>query len=206
MLLTTIRDKKTKQREYVGASDRLMNILVEEGLARMAKKCKVTTPCGEADGLEHPDTSKICAVDIVRSGAILLESLRRNHPDVKTAKILIQRDEETAEPKLFYSKLAPSIDKLDVVLCDPMLATGGSAVMAINVLKEAGVKEENIFFWNVISCPEGLQRLAKDAPGVRILTAALDERLNEQKYIVPGVGDFGDRYYGTFGYEEQLWG
>mmetsp|Transcript_82162 Transcript_82162/g.129397 ORF Transcript_82162/g.129397 Transcript_82162/m.129397 type:complete len:230 (+) Transcript_82162:48-737(+) len=206
MLLSVVRDKKTGQKDYVAAADRLMNILVDEGLARMAKPCTVTTPCGEAEGLMPPDTSKICAVDIVRSGGILLEALRRTHADVKTAKILIQRDEETAEPKLFYSKLPPNMDKLDVVLCDPMLATGGSALMAITELIKAGVKEENIFFWNVLSCPEGLKKLAEKAPGVKILTTACDPGLNEKKFIVPGLGDFGDRYYGTAGYDEGLWG
>merc|ERR1712187_302817 len=96
--------------------------------------------------------------------------------------------------------------ELDVILCDPMLATGGSALTAIGVLKEAGVKEETILFLNVVSCPEGLKALAEKAPGVKIVTAALDTRLNETKFIVPGLGDFGDRYYGTFGYKEGLWG
>merc|ERR1712217_639794 len=93
-----------------------------------------------------------------------------------------------------------------VMLCDRMFATGGSALTAIQVLKDAGVKEESIFFLNVVSCPEGLKALAEKAPGVRVLTAALDTNLNEQKFIVPGLGDFGDRYYGTFGYKEGLWG
>merc|ERR1711988_965321 len=120
----------------------------------------------------------VCAVDIVRSGGILLEAVRRVMPDLKTAKILIQRDEETAEPKLFYSKLPPGIENLNVVLCDPMLATGGSALTAIQVLKDAGVKVESILFINVVSCPEGLRKLAEKAPGVRILTAALDTNLD----------------------------
>jgi len=206
MLLTVIRDKVTTQRDYVAYSDRLMNILAEEGLARLATPGKVVTPCGEFQGLVPPEGHTICGVDIVRSGGILLEAVRRIAPDSKTAKILIQRDEETAEPKLFYSKLPPGIEDLTVVLCDPMLATGGSAITAINVLKDAGVKEERILFLNVVSCPEGLRALAEKTPGVRIVTAALDDCLNAQKYIVPGVGDFGDRYYGTFGYKEGLWG
>jgi uracil phosphoribosyltransferase len=118
-------------------------------------------------------------------------------PDSKTAKILIQRDEETAEPKLFYSKLPSDIADCHVMLCDPMLATGGSALTAIDVLKKAGVKEENILFLNVVSVPEGLKILAEKAPGVTIVTAALDSHLNPQKFIIPGLGDFGDRYYGT---------
>merc|ERR1712032_1784485 len=104
-----------------------------------------------------------------RSGGILLEAVRRLAPDSKTAKILIQRDEETAEPKLFYSKLPPNVGDLKVILCDPMLATGGSALMAIQVLKDAGVKEENILFLNLVSCPEGLKAMAAKAPNVKIV-------------------------------------
>eukprot|EP00434_Breviolum_minutum_P044772 symbB.v1.2.040031.t2/scaffold6946.1/size14339/3 len=144
--------------------------------------------------------------DIVRSGGILLEAVRKVLPDLKTAKILIQRDEETALPQLYYSKLPDGIETMQILLCDPMLGTGGSALTAIEVLKKAGVKEENILFINVVSCPEGLKVMAKKAPGVRILTCALDSHLNEVKFIVPGLGDFGDRYYGTTGYAQGFWG
>lgn len=180
MLMSIIRDQRTCQADYVRASDRLMAILAEG--------------------------HNICAVDIVRSGGILLEAVRKVIPELKTAKILIQRDEATALPQLYYSKLPDGIEKLQVLLCDPMLGTGGSALTAIEVLKKAGVKEENILFINVVSCPEGLKALAMNAPDVRILTCALDSHLNEVKFIVPGVGDFGDRYYGTTGYAEGLWG
>lgn len=206
MLFTIIRDKRSTQKEYVDAADRLMHILAEEGLARLGRPVEVQTPCGSFSGLAAPVTEEICCVDIVRSGAILQEAVRKLAPDTKTAKILIQRDEETAEPKLFYSKLPPKIAELKVILCDPMLATGGSALMAIGVLKEAGVKEENILFLNVVSCPEGLRRLAKEAPLVRVLTGAVDAGLNEVKFIVPGLGDFGDRYYGSDGYLQGFWG
>lgn len=208
LLMSIIRDKKTCQVDYVRAADRLMAILAEEGIARLpsVKPQAIETPCGPCNGLTVPDGHTICAVDIVRSGGILLEAVRKVLPDLKTAKILIQRDEETALPKLYYSKLPDGIEKLNVVLCDPMLATGGSALTAIEVLKKVDVKEENILFINVVSCPEGLKALAQKAPGVRILTCALDSHLNEVKFIVPGLGDFGDRYYGTFGYAEGLWG
>ena len=185
-----------------------MSILAEEGLARLSCVVPTTveTPCGTFEGLTPPPSTSVRAVDIVRSGGILLEAVRKVMPDSKTAKILIQRDEETALPKLFYSKLPPNIASLNVVLCDPMLATGGSAITAIEVLKKAGVAEESILFINVVSCPEGLRALAEKAPGVRIVTAAVDEGLNEVKFIVPGLGDYGDRYYGTSGYEEGYWG
>jgi len=207
MLMSIIRDKKTTQVDYVNAADRLMALLAEEGLARLPRQPKVVvTPCGTYDGVTVPDGHAVCAVDIMRSGCILLEAVRRVLPELKTAKILIQRDEETALPKLFYSKLPDGIENMQVMLCDPMLATGGSAITAIQVLKEAGVKEENILFLNVVSAPEGLEALAKKAPGVRILTCEVDTHLNEVKFIVPGLGDFGDRYYGTSGYVAGYWG
>lgn len=176
-----------------------MSMLAEEGLARLSGVVETTveTPCGSYVGLQAVPTHTICAVDIVRSGGILLEAVRKVAPDCKTAKILIQRDEETALPKLFYDKLPPNMSSYSVVLCDPMLATGGSALMAIDVLKKAGVAEQNILFINVVSCPEGLKALAEKAPAVRVLTAAVDEGLDENKFIVPGLGDFGDRSAAT---------
>lgn len=206
MLLSTIRAKETNQRNFVEASDRLMNILAEEGLARLAVETTVETPCGQCKGLQAPDPNGLCAVDIIRSGGILLEAVRKLCPSMKTAKVLIQRDEQTAQPIFFYKKFPDHIEKMTVILCDPMLATGGSALMAIDCLKDAGVPEEQILFLNVLSCPEGLKKLAEKAPRVRILTSAVDERLNDQKFIVPGLGDFGDRYYGTSGYKEGVWG
>ena len=210
-LLTTIRRKSTPQRTYVEHCDRLCAMLAEEALARLpgtAYDVPVETPCGTlttGSAVVVPERD-ICLVDIMRSGAILQEAVRRVVPGAKTAKILIQRDEETAQPVLMYSKLPPKIEAMNVLLCDPMLATGGSALTAIKVLKDAGVPEERITFANVVSCPEGLANLKKHAPKVVVVTSAVDEGLDARKYIVPGLGDFGDRYYGTFGYEEQLWG
>ncbi|CAE7557299.1 uprt, partial [Symbiodinium natans] len=114
MLMSVIRDKRTNQAEYVRAVDRLMAILAEEGVARLpsVKPQVIETPCGTYHGVTSPDPHTICAVDIVRSGGILLEAVRRVLPELKTAKILIQRNEETALPMLYYSKLPHNIDKL----------------------------------------------------------------------------------------------
>ena len=135
----------------------------------------------------------------MRSGDILMEAVRLVALGVSCGKILVQRDEEDPEkrPKLFYSKLPPDVMDKQILLVDPMLATGGSAKMAIQVLIEAGVPEANITFLNVVCCPEGLNALGNSYPKVKVITAAIDPGLNEHKYIVPGLGDFGDRYYGT---------
>lgn len=123
------------------------------------------------------------------------QGLRDCCRSVRLGKILIQRDEETAMPKLFYVKLPEDIPNRYVLLLDPLLATGGSAAMAIDVLKEKGVPEKRILFLNVLASPEGLEMFKEKYPEVVVITGMIDDGLNEQKYVVPGVGDFGDRYY-----------
>ena len=126
------------------------------------------------------------------------QGLRDVAKGVRIGKILIQRNEETALPALMYTKLPPDVaSKKGVLLFDPMLATGGSAVTAVRILVERGVREENIVFCNVVCCDEGLAAMHVAYPAVRVVTGAIDPELNEKKYIVPGLGDFGDRYFGT---------
>jgi uracil phosphoribosyltransferase len=199
-LFTVIRNKDTLNPEYVRYADRLMTLLAEEGLARIGvKKCIIDTPCGKYKGLKGADPNTMCVVSIPRSGDILMEAVRRISIGISVGKILCQRDESDPEKraKLFYSKLPANIRKMKVILVDPMLATGGSASLAINELIKAGCKPTNITFLNVVSCPEGLRKLNNSHPGVRVITAAIDPILNEDKFIVPGLGDFGDRYYRT---------
>ena len=117
-------------------------------------------------------------------------------PEATVGKILIQRDEETAKPVLFYSKLPPLANK-NIALLDPMLATGGSANAAIKVLIDKGAEEHRITFLNVLSCPEGIKAIQSEFPKVTIVTGEIDIGLNEKSYIVPGLGDYGDRFYGT---------
>jgi len=114
---------------------------------------------------------------------------------VRIGKILIQRNEETSLPKLFYEKLPPDIKDRWVLLLDPMLATGGSAIMAVETLKNKGVPEDRILFLNLIASQEGIQNFAEKVPKVRVITAFVDQGLDEKNYIVPGLGDFGDRFY-----------
>ena len=202
VLLTSIRNVNTSVATYINDADRLMRILAEEGLARLrgVEKTTVVTPCGKYTGLKSIPEKEICAVSIMRSGDILLEAVRSCAPNIKVGKILLQRDEEHPEKiaKLYYSKFPQDIAKLKmVVLVDPMLATGGSALLAIKTLIDHGVKEEKIMFLNVVACPEGLDALQSTYPKIQIVTAAIDSHLNEDKFIVPGLGDFGDRYYST---------
>ncbi|KAG1888672.1 phosphoribosyltransferase-like protein [Suillus subluteus] len=172
-LYTIIRDKTTSRGDFLFYSDRIIRLLVEESLNHLPVIPKIVeTPTGatyEGVGFE----GKICGVSILRAG----------------------EDEETALPKLFYSKLPEDIASRYVLLLDPMLATGGSAMKAVEVLQEQGVPEERIIFINLIAAPEGLKRFCGRFPSLRVITGWIDKCLNEKSYIIPGLGDFGERRY-----------
>lgn len=200
-LFTVIRDTSTSHGDFAHHADRLMRLLAEEGLAHMpdVKPKTVATPCGSYQGLQLQAPSTIAAVSIVRAGDTLLEAARALVPSLACGKILIQRDEDSPgkEPRLFYVKLPRDIGKRAVLLVDPMLATGQSAELAIRELVNRGVPQSRIVFLNVVACPEGLDHLFRCFPDVKVVTGAVDSGLNEHKYIVPGLGDYGDRYFGT---------
>lgn len=200
-LFTKLRNVKTNPSEFEFFSKRVMRILAEDAIAQLPHKTvKIATPCApNIEGKELISIDDICVVSIVRAGDSLMEAVRECLPGVSVGKILIQRNEETTEklPTLYYSKFPPRIKDMHVLLCDPMLATGGSANAALDVLTKHDVLLSNIIFVNVICCPEGLQRLAKDVPEVKVVTACVDQCLNADKYIVPGLGDYGDRFFNT---------
>ena len=178
-----------------------MTVLGEEVLGEMTtKQVNIETPTSPFTGVEL-NIDDVCCVSIIRAGDSLLDCMRALLPGVSVGKILIQRDESVAEKPaiMMYEKLPKDIKNKLVVLCDPMLATGGSAHKAIECLLQAGVPEKNIIFANVISCPEGVVYLGKVHPEMKIVTACVDEGLNEDKYIVPGLGDYGDRYFNSSG-------
>lgn len=200
-LMTILRDKDTGPIDFVFYADRIIRLLVEAGLEQMPHQPKVVnTPTGVAfEGREWtlPYMNRICGVSIVRAGESMEAGLRAVCRAIKIGKILIQRDEQTAQPKLYYSKLPPGIEDMTVLLLDPMLATGGSAIRATKVLVDNGVKPQDIVFINLVCCPEGVRAYHAAYPQVRIVSSALDSHLDERKYIIPGLGDFGDRYFGT---------
>lgn len=140
----------------------------------------VTTPLNTTyQGVKF--AGNICGVSIMRAGEAMEQGLRDCCRSVRIGKILIQRDEETAKPKLFYDKLPEDIAQRWVLLLDPMLATGGSALMAVDVLKGKGVPEEHILFLNLIASPEGARTFAQQVPKVRVVTAFVDQGLNDKK-------------------------
>jgi len=196
-LHTIIRNRETSRADFIFYSDRLLRLVIEEGLGFLPFGEKtVVTPTGSLyKGIDF--TSKLCGVSIVRAGESMEEALRAVCRDIRIGKILIQRNEKTGEPMLYYHKLPEDIAQRHVLLLDPMLATGGSAIKAIEVLIERGVKEDRIVFVNLIAAPEGIEAMRKRYPKVAIVTTEVDEKLSEKFYILPGIGDFGDRYFGT---------
>ncbi len=196
-LFTIIRNKDTKRNEFIFYSNRIIRLLVEEALNQLPTREKmITTPTGSKFfGSEFE--GKLCAVPIVRAGESMEKAVREVCRAIRIGKILIQRDEETALPTLFYAKLPEDISGRHVLLLDPMLATGGSVCKAIEVLKNHGVPEEKIIFVNLISVPKGIETFQKCAPKAMIITGYVDPELNEKAYIIPGLGDFGDLYFGT---------
>eukprot|EP00392_Amoebophrya_sp_AT5.2_P005310 g5319.t1 len=206
-LMSFVRAKNTDQLNFVKFSNRVMRLLVEEALSHLphedspVETARGTYPgkkLGEGGGqFQEKD---LCAVSIVRSGNTMLESVREVIPDVAVGHILVQRDESDPEKKaiFFYKKFPADIAQRHVLLCDPMLATGGSAIAALKCLVEAGkVPENRILFVNLLCAPEGVRAVNKACPLVKIVSAECDPGLNSEKFIVPGLGDFGDRYYNT---------
>ena len=197
ILLTIIRDKHTKRNDFIFYADRINRLLVEEGLNFLPVREKVIETRTGAQYVGAEFVGKICAVPIMRAGLSMESSIREVAKRIRIGHILIQRNEETAEAMFFKEWLPDDIHERFVFILDPMLATGGSAIVTIRRLKERGVKEEKIIYINLVAAPEGIEAVLSVFPGIRIITAEIDEGLNDRAYIIPGLGDFGDMYFGT---------
>ena len=154
----------------------------------------VETPLCKAE-LPTLAGKKFAVVPILRAGLGLVDGVLRMVPSARVGHIGMFRDEETLEPHPYFCKMPKDVAERDVMIVDPMLATGGSAVKAINIVKKAGAKQ--IKFMCIVTCPQGLKAVQDAHPDVDIITGAIDEGLNENLYIVPGIGDCGDRLFGT---------
>ncbi|CAI2377344.1 unnamed protein product [Moneuplotes crassus] len=201
-LLSKIRDPDCTPADFRRYSDRIMHLLIEEAIAAEPMKIsrKKTLAGGEFDHYSLTKSAEdYCAVTIIRAGDSMLAKMFELIPGIKVGKILIQRDENSKDkhPIFYYSKLPRGISSKKVFILDPMLGTGGSCNLTIRKLKERGVKEENITFVNLISCPEGLAAVTDSHPGVKIITAVVDPCMNDNMYIEPGLGDFGDRFFNS---------
>jgi uracil phosphoribosyltransferase len=196
-LHTIIRDRDAEREVFVPTASRIIRQLLETSLDLLPFEPRdVQTPVGRTyHGLRA--SAQICGVSIARAGESMESELRDVLPGVRIGKILIQRDPVTIQPRLYYAKLPADIAARHVLLMDPMLATGGTASAAIEVLLDAGVPEDNILLMNLLSAPEGIAAVRQRHPKVRMVTSSVEERLNDKAYMLPGIGDFGDRYFGT---------
>jgi uracil phosphoribosyltransferase len=192
--LSKLRDASTALCGFRAALHELSLLLGYEALRELEEEeIAVQTPleiCG-GSRVRNP----IFIMPILRAGLGMAEALSELLPDSPIGHIGMFRNEETLEPQPYYLRVPPGIENANVVCVDPMLATGNSAVSAIDQLKKAGAKKLRLVC--VVCCPQGVARMAEAHPDVPIFTAALDHGLNERGYILPGLGDAGDRYYGT---------
>lgn len=193
--ITLMRDENTGTREF--------RILVEEVAMLMGYEAMRDLPTEDVE-VKTPITTrklpmlcgkKLAIVPILRAGLGMVSGLLALVPSAKVGHIGLYRDEVTHEPHEYYCKLPDRINERLVIVCDPMLATGGSAIQAVDFLKDKGCK--NIKFMYIIAAPEGLDALRTAHPDIDIYVGNLDEKLNEDAYIVPGLGDAGDRIFGT---------
>ena len=190
-----LRSKSTRPEEFRVLSRKIITMLVYEATADLAqRRGTVETPLMEAEAAWIEQ--EVVAVPVLRAGLGLLAPVLELLPRVSVGYIGLERDEETALARIYYQKLPPLEGKVPLLL-DPMLATGGSASRALDLIKEAGGSGTRMVC--VVAAPEGVTALEQRHPEVHVYTAALDDGLNAKSYIVPGLGDFGDRLFGTGG-------
>ena len=193
--LSLMRDKYTGGKEFREAVEEISSLLCYEAAHDFPmKEVEIETPI-EKCMTPMIAGRKLAVVPILRAGLGMVSGILALVPSAKVGHIGMYRDEETHEPQEYYCKLPNPIEERTIVVCDPMLATGGSAVDAINQIKKHGGK--NIKFMCIIAAPEGLERLHKEHPDIQIYVGHVDRQLNENAYICPGLGDAGDRIFGT---------
>jgi uracil phosphoribosyltransferase len=189
-----LRDTRTEPPAFRRAANRISVLLAAEALKHVpVVDATVTTPLGPAQG--RVLRTDVVVVPVLRAGLGMLDAVLGLFPPARVGHIGLQRDEATAVASWYYSKLPPNIDSSYVLMIDPMLATGGSAVAALDLLKRAGAR--TITMICIVSAPEGVALVERHHPDVAIYTPVIDRELNAHKFIVPGLGDFGDRLYGT---------
>ena len=193
--LAILRDKRTGTKEFRELVNEIAMFLCYEAMSdAKLESVSIETPI-EKIKTKKLNEDKYAFVPILRAGMGMLDGVISVIPNAKIGHIGMYRDESTFEPVNYFFKVPKDIDKREVIILDPMLATGGSAIDAIELLKKKGVKK--IKFLCVIAAPEGLEIVNKKHPDVKIYCASIDKKLNSNKYIVPGLGDAGDRIFGT---------
>jgi uracil phosphoribosyltransferase len=193
--LAGLRDRRTEPEEFRALARKIMTLLLYEATTELpARAATVTTPMHEAEA-SYLD-AEVVAIPVLRAGLGLLPPVIDLLPRVSVGYLGLERDERTAVARIYYRKLPPMAGKVPLLL-DPMLATGGSATQALDLITEAGGAGTRLVC--VVAAPEGVRRVEAAHPDVLIFTAALDEGLDPNAFILPGLGDFGDRLFGTTG-------
>lgn len=193
--ITLLRDAATGSPDFRALCQEITLLTAYEALRDLPTEARpVTTPVTTTEGRQLAGHTPV-VVGILRAGLIMVDAMLTLLPTARVGHVGLFRDPDTHTPVEYYNKLPADVADRTVILVDPMLATGGSAVAAIDHLKSAGV--QRIMMISIIGCPEGVAAVHGSHPDVPITVSALDERLNENAYIVPGLGDAGDRIYGT---------
>ncbi|MCC5824301.1 MAG: uracil phosphoribosyltransferase [Phycisphaerales bacterium] len=192
--MTIIRDEATGHRLFRATLAQIAGLMVYEFTRSFETETyRVRTPMTETVG--HRLRGLVTVVPVLRAGLGMIDGILDIMPEARVGHLGMARDESTLEPKTYLSKLPHDLDAGPVVLVDPMLATGGSASAAVSLLRQAGATDLRMIC--LVAAPEGVARLRRDHPDLRVYAAAMDERLNDKGYILPGLGDAGDRMYGT---------
>ena len=193
--LSILRDRETSTRDFKQLVSEIAMLMAYEATEDLATEAvEVETPL-ERMTARQVSGKKLTLVPILRAGLGMVEGIAQLIPSARVGHIGLYRDHDTLQPVDYYFKIPAAEVERDFYLLDPMLATGGSAVAAVGALKGAGARR--IRFLSVVAAPEGVQRMLDAHPDVHIFTAALDRQLNDQGYILPGLGDAGDRLFGT---------
>jgi uracil phosphoribosyltransferase len=191
--LRGLRDSTTEPEEFRALARKVITLLLYEATADLpVRRGTVRTPLADAPALEVEQ--EVVAIPVLRAGLGLLAPVLELLPRVSVGYIGLERDEQTAVARIYYNKL-PQLQGKTPLLLDPMLATGGSAAQALDLIKDAGGLDTRMVC--IVAAPEGVKVLEQRHPEVNVYTAALDDHLNDRAYIVPGLGDFGDRLFGT---------
>lgn len=198
IFLTQLRDETSSREQFKYAANELIKVLVSKVYdCLQTNVINIKSPVADCTGKVIIDTVDQI-VSVMRSGDVPLNIFSIYFPSAAINKILIQRNEETAEPIFKYQKFSPTISQAKkVIITEPMIATGGTLSMVIELLKKQGVETKNIIIAAICAAPEGLQRLSEQYPDISVVLTVIDDHLNERQYISPGIGDFGDRYFGT---------
>jgi len=192
--LTRLRDKRTQPQEFRRLLGEIASLMLHEATRNFAVRAvSVQTPLASARGFRLE--REVALVPVLRAGLGMLDSILQLIPHARVGFIGLKREETTLRAQFYHKSFPKNLGRFEVILIDPMLATGGSAVAALDLLVEQGAK--HIRLVNLVAAPEGIHRVQKSHPRVPIFTAAIDRRLNERGYILPGLGDAGDRLFGT---------